>query len=650
MVCIQNKVCEKRELRDLCGITVLGGCAVFFGWYYKTAINKGQETSMAQWFIAAKKADFDKIAEEFHIDPVLARVIRNRDVAETQEIRRYLHGNKADLYAPELMKDMDKAVAILEKKIAEGARLRVIGDYDADGICSAYILVSGLAACGAKADTVIPHRIKDGYGLNDSLIEEASQDGIDTIVTCDNGIAAADPIAYANRLGMTVVVTDHHEIPYEVLEDGSRRFMLPEAAAVVDPKQENCAYPYKNICGAVVAYKLVQRLLERLGKDMADTLGDCGIQVPEDEQQHELMEELLEIAAFATICDVMELRDENRILVKCGLKNMMHTRNTGLKALIEVCGLEAKELSAYHIGFILGPCMNATGRLDTAKRALALLQSRDRAEAVSIAAELRDLNDSRKEMTIKGTQEAIEQIENSRLKQDKVLVVYMPQVHESLAGIIAGRIREKYGKPTFVLTLGEEGVKGSGRSIEGYHMYDEMTACKDCFTKYGGHKMAAGLSMKEEVVEEFRRRMNEQCRLTEADFEEKVHIDVAMPLAYISKGLIQQLALLEPFGVGNTKPVFAQKDVHILNGRILGKNKNVGKYGITDGCGNYFDMMYFGDLEAFHDFLVEKAGEYMVNRLYHGERVDIPISITYYPDLNRYGGKESVQIVMQHYR
>lgn len=600
---------------------------------------------MAQWFIAAKKADFNEIAKKYGIDPVLARIIRNRDVIEEEEIRKYLQGSREDLYDPSLMKDMDKAVAVLEQKIAEGVKIRVIGDYDADGICSSYILVSGLTACGAKADTVIPHRIKDGYGLNESLIEEAYEDGIDTIVTCDNGIAALEQIAYANRLGMTVVVTDHHEIPYEEQEDGSRRFMIPEAVAVVDPKQEDCGYPFKNICGAVVAYKLVQRMFERQLENGEEA--SKGLQQVE---QKELMEELLEIAAFATVCDVMELRDENRILVKCGLKNMMHTRNVGLKALIEVCGLEAKELSAYHIGFILGPCMNATGRLDTAKRALALLQSKERAEAVAIATELKDLNDSRKEMTVKGTQEAIEQIENSSLKEDKVLVVYLPQVHESLAGIIAGRIREKYGKPAFVLTMGEDDVKGSGRSIEGYHMYEEMTACKDCFVKYGGHRMAAGLSLKEEKVEEFRRRLNEQCRLTQEDFEEKVHIDVAMPLAYVSKNLINQLSLLEPFGVGNTKPVFAQKDIHILNGRILGKNRNVGKYGITDGNGNYFDMMYFGNLEDFHDYLVEKAGEYMVNRLDKGERVDIPISITYYPDINRYGGKESVQIVMQHYR
>jgi single-stranded-DNA-specific exonuclease RecJ len=591
---------------------------------------------MAQWFIAAKRADFDGIAERFHIDPVLARIIRNRDVVGDEEIRKYLWGSLADLYEPRLLKDMDKAVGLLQEKMEQGVKIRIIGDYDADGICSTYILVKGLEVCGAEVDTVIPHRMKDGYGLNDALIEEAAGDGIDTIVTCDNGIAAGKQIARAGELGMTVIVTDHHEVPYEEREDGSRVFLLPEAAAVVDPKQEGCAYPFKNICGAVVAYKLVQQLF-------TGVFGEGG-------KYGELLEELLEIAAFATVCDVMELKDENRILVKCGLERMRHTKNTGLKALIEVCGLEGKELSAYHIGFILGPCMNATGRLDTAKRALALLLSRDRAEAVRIASELKDLNDSRKEMTSEGVREAVDLIEGSSLKEDKVLVVYLPDVHESLAGIIAGRIREKYGKPAFVLTMGEDDVKGSGRSIEGYHMYEEMTACKECFTKYGGHKMAAGLSMEEEMVEVFRRKLNERCRLTEEDFEEKVHIDVAMPLSYLTKPLVEQLAQLEPFGVGNTKPVFAQKDVHILSGRILGKNRNVGKYQITDGRGNYYDMVYFGDLEAFHGFLAEKAGEYMVNRLYCGERVDLPVCITYYPDINRYGGKESLQIVMQHYR
>ena len=594
---------------------------------------------MAQWFVMAKKADFGKIAAKYHIDPVIARLIRNRDVVGDDEIYKYLKGGRGDLYAPLLLKDMDKAVEVLKGKIESGVRIRIIGDYDADGICASYILLKGLITCGAKADTVIPHRVKDGYGLNEALIEEAAADGVDTVVTCDNGIAAAAQIAYGKELGLTVVVTDHHEVPYEEGEDGNRIYQLPDAAAVVDPKREDSTYPCRNICGAVVAYKLVQQLMEEYGQS-----GNAR------DEKNEVMEELLEIAAFATVCDLMELKDENRIIVKCGLENMRQSRNLGLKALIEVCGVESGQLSSYHIGFILGPCMNATGRLDTAKRALELLQSKNRAEAVKIAAELKNLNDIRKEMTVKGTDEAIAHIEKEGLSEDRVLVVYLPEVHESLAGIIAGRIREKYGKPAFVLTKGEEGVKGSGRSVEAYHMFEEMSACKEYFTKYGGHKMAAGLSMREKDVEAFRKKINENCRLSDDDLEEKIHIDVAMPLSYITKELVQELKLLEPFGEGNRKPVFAQKDIHIVSGRVMGKNRNVGKYGVTDGGGSYFDMVYFGDLEAFDEFLVKKAGEYMVNRLYSGERVDIPLSVIYYPDINKYKGRESLQIVMKGYR
>lgn len=589
---------------------------------------------MSQWFVAAKKADFNKIAGKYHIDPVLARIIRNRDIIEDEDIRKYLTGGREDMYAPGLLKDMEKAVGILCDKIKQNARIRVIGDYDADGICSSYILIKGLTACGADADTVIPHRIKDGYGLNETLIEEAHAQGVDTVITCDNGIAAAEQIAYARRLGMTVIVTDHHEIPYEEDEEGRRRYILPAADAVVDPKQPDCAYPYKGICGGTVAYKVVQQLFLRM----------------QPAEEEKLLKELLEIAAFATVCDVMELRDENRIIVRCGLKDMPQTDNLGLKALIEVCGLEGKPLSAYHIGFVLGPCMNATGRLDTAERALSLLMSTDRGKAVETAVELKNLNDSRKEMTVKGTEAAMELIKQNGLDGDKVLVIYMPELHESLAGIIAGRIRESYGRPVFVLTKGEEGVKGSGRSIECYHMYEAMTGCRELFTKYGGHKMAAGLSMEEANIEAFRRKLNETCALKEEDFEEKVHIDVAMPLFYITKDFIRQLGLLEPFGMGNTKPVFAQKEIHIINGRIMGKNQNVGKYGITDENGVFYDMIYFGDMEAFRSFLTDKAGGEKVKRLYEGGRVDIPISITYYPSINSYGGRESVQIVMQNYK
>lgn len=587
---------------------------------------------MAKWFVTAKKADFNQIAAEFGIDPVTARLIRNRDVIGTENIRQYLRGEIRDLHDPRLLKDMDLAVEILRKKIAEQAGIRILGDYDADGICATYILYRGLTACGAEADTVIPHRIRDGYGINEALIREASEEGRDTIITCDNGVAAAEQIALANTLGLTVIVTDHHEVPYEELEDGSRRFLLPPAAAVVNPKQPDCGYPYKGICGAVVAYKLVSCLAESM----------------EIQGREEWLEELVEIAAFATVCDVMELREENRILVRYGLEKMKQSKNLGLRALMAACQVDPQKLKAYQIGFVLGPCINATGRLDTAQRALTLFGSRSWEEALETATQLKTLNEQRKDLTLQGLEAAIERIESSSWKDDRVLVVYLPELHESLAGIIAGRLRERYWKPVFVLTNGEEGVKGSGRSIDSYHMYDEMTLCKELFTKYGGHKMAAGLSMKEEDVDRFREKLNQCCRLTPDDLEEKLSIDVAMPISYLTEKLVEELELLEPFGTGNQKPVFAQKDVHIISGKIFGKNRNVGKYRITDGLAEY-EMVYFGDLQAFGRFLEEKAGKNTVERLYHGERVDIALSIAYYPEINTYRGNSSLQIRMTHY-
>lgn len=587
---------------------------------------------MAKWMLSAKKADFDKIAKEFNIDPVIARIIRNRDIIDKSDIRLFLNGTLNDLHDPRLLYDIEKAVAFILSKIEEGAAIRIIGDYDIDGICATYILLKGLEACGANVDTVIPHRIKDGYGLNDNLIEEAHNDGIDTIITCDNGIAAAPQVEYAGKLGMNVIVTDHHEVPYELMEDGSRKEVLPPAYAVIDPKQEKCTYPFDGICGAVVAYKFIQVLFdESSGKNL------------------ELLEELLEFAAFATVGDVMELLDENRIIVRFGLKLMMHTKNLGLKALIEVNGLKERPLSAYHIGFVLGPCINATGRLDSAVKALKLLTGSDFAGAVTIAGELKELNDSRKEMTNRGVEAAIELIENGPYKDDKVLVIFLPDVHESLAGIIAGRIKERYHKPVFVLTRGDEDIKGSGRSIEAYHMYDRMSQCKQLFTKYGGHSMAAGLSMPEENIAEFRETLNRNCDLSDEDFVEKILIDVPMPLSYINLDFVRQLKILEPFGNKNPKPVFARKDVRVLHGRILGKNSNVGKYRICDEYGKEFDMMYFGDLEKWHAFLDEAFGEKERERLYLEGSINIVIQIIYYPDINVYQGKESLQIVMQDY-
>ena len=590
---------------------------------------------MAKWMVSAKKADFNGIAKQFGIDPVIARILRNRDLVTEEEIDRFLHGTPEDMHSPYLLKDVEKAADIIRNKIAEQKKIRIIGDYDIDGVCSTYILMTGLQTCGAVADAVIPHRVLDGYGLNDKLIRDAYEAGIDTILTCDNGIAAATQITYAKSLGMTVIVTDHHEVPYEVQPDGSRKECLPDADAVVDPKQQSCAYPFDGICGAVVAYKLVQVLLDRMQNGR--------------EEAQQILQELLAFAAFATIGDVMELVDENRIIVKYGLPLIAHSGNYGLQALITVNGLQDKPLSVYHIGFVLGPCLNATGRLDTAARALQMFLTRDKAEAVTIAGELKELNDSRKGMTLQGTEQAIELIEQTALKEDKVLVIYLPECHESLAGIIAGRIRECYQKPVFVLTKAEDGVKGSGRSIDAYHMYDKMSECKELYTKYGGHKLAAGVSMPEENVEKFRRYLNEHCDLSAEDFEEKILIDVPMPMSYVTTDFVKQLSVLEPFGNGNPKPVFAQKNLYICKGRILGKNGNVGKYLVKDETGRQYDMIYFGNLDKWHDFLEEHFGQEEQDRLYQAGSDVIQISVIYYPDINVYQGRESLQMVMKDY-
>ena len=595
---------------------------------------------MAKWMVSAKKADFNGIAKRFGIDPVIARILRNRDLVTEEEIDRFLHGTPEDMHSPYLLKDVEKAADIIRNKIAEQKKIRIIGDYDIDGVCSTYILMTGLQTCGAVADAVIPHRVLDGYGLNDKLIRDAYEAGIDTILTCDNGIAAATQITYAKSLGMTVIVTDHHEVPYEVQPDGSRKECLPDADAVVDPKQQSCAYPFDGICGAVVAYKLVQVLLDRMTPESGNA---------DAEEVKRIRQELLAFAAFATIGDVMELVDENRIIVKYGLPLIAHSGNYGLQALITVNGLQDKPLSVYHIGFVLGPCLNATGRLDTAARALQMFLTRDKAEAVTIAGELKELNDSRKGMTLQGTEQAIELIEQTALKEDKVLVIYLPECHESLAGIIAGRIRECYQKPVFVLTKAEDGVKGSGRSIDAYHMYDKMSECKELYTKYGGHKLAAGVSMPEENVEKFRRYLNEHCALSAEDFEEKILIDVPMPMSYVTTDFVKQLSVLEPFGNGNPKPVFAQKNLHICKGRILGKNGNVGKYLVKDETGRQYDMIYFGNLDKWHDFLEEHFGQEEQDRLYQAGSDVIQISVIYYPDINVYQGRESLQMVMKDY-
>ena len=569
---------------------------------------------MEKWYVAAKKADFDKWAKEFHISPVTARILRNRDLTEESQIQKFLYGKLEDCYSPWLLKDMDRAVEEILKAVKEGLHIRVIGDYDVDGICSSYILTKGFQMLGAQVDTAIPHRIHDGYGLNEHLIEEAKREGVGMIVTCDNGIAAAPQIELANSLGMRVIVTDHHEVPYRE-EKGERQMVLPPADAILNPKQYDCPYPNKNLCGAVVAFKYIAALYERFG-------------VPAEE-----LEDYYELAAIATVGDVMDLQGENRILVKEGLYRLRNTKNQGLQELIRANSLEDAKITAYHIGFVLGPCINASGRLDTAARSLALLNAKTKEEAARLAGDLTALNQSRKALTEKGKEEAIRIIETTELKNDRVLVVYLPDCHESLAGIIAGRIREKYHRPAFVLTGGETSAKGSGRSIESYSMYEELVKCADLMIQFGGHPMAAGLSIEEKNIEEFRRRLNVNCTLTDEELRPKIVIDVPMPVSYITKELVEQISLLEPFGKGNTKPVFAQKNLRVLDHSIIGKNKNVVKLKLLDPQGISVEGIYFGEAEDFVNFIREKDS----------------ISVTYYPEINRFRGRESLQIIIQNY-
>ena len=574
---------------------------------------------MEKWFVAMKKADFNGIAEKYQISPIIARLMRNRDVVGDDAIDFYLNGTVEDLYDGLLMKDMDRAVDILKEKIEEGKKIRVIGDYDIDGVNATYILQQGLAGLGADVDTDIPDRIKDGYGLNQMLIDRALEDDVDTIITCDNGIAAMNEIAYGKENGMTIVVTDHHEVPY-LEENGEKKHLLPPADAVVDPHRADCEYPFKGLCGAAVAYKLVEVLYRVSGKS-------------EQEVEH-LQESLMENVAIATIGDVMDLVGENRVFVKKGLELLKTTKNEGLHALMQCTGVDTANLNTYHIGFVIGPCINAGGRLDTAKRALELLNASNRREAVTLAVDLKELNDSRKEMTEEGVEEAVRQIESSSWKDDQVLVVYLPECHESIAGIIAGRIKERYYRPTFVLTKGETGVKGSGRSIEAYDMFAEMSRCRELFTKFGGHKLAAGLSLEEEKVEVFRKRINELADLTEEDLQMKVSIDMRLPFPYINEELIHELKILEPFGKGNGKPLFAESKLRVIQPRIFGKNRNVLKCRLEDQQGNQMEAVYFGEVE---------------DCLRQMEKKQI-MSFTYYPSINEYMGRRTIQLTIVNYQ
>ena len=586
---------------------------------------------MQQWLLMNKKADFAAIGEKFKIDQVTARIIRNRDVIEENDIRKYLHGDMKDLYDPHLLKDGDRLVAILMDKIKEQKSIRIIGDYDIDGVMATYVLKTALDRCKANVSIQIPDRIHDGYGLNLKLIEKAKEDGVDTILTCDNGIAAMDEIAYAKELGMTVLVTDHHEIPFDDV-DGMRVYKQSTADAIVNPHQEGCAYPYKYLCGAAVAWKVVCLLYEGMGIDFAEA------------------EELLENVAFATVGDIMPLTDENRILVKEGIKRIHTTKNIGMKALIGQCGLEAYQIDAFHFGFVLGPCINASGRLDTAKRALELFFETNPVYAMQIANELVVLNEERKELTKEGVEEAIRFYEEHDCEKDDVLVIYLPNVHESIAGIIAGRIREKYYKPVFVLTKGADGVKGSGRSTEEYSMYEEMCKCQELFTKFGGHPMAAGLSLPEENVEVFRKKINELSSLGEMDKKQKVRIDVPMPLDYVSMDLVREFACLAPFGKDNTKPVFADKNIRIKRMWIMGKNRNVLKLSMITAQGKPVSGIYFGDIQRFCDYIEDKYGKETLDAAFTGRAEGLNLSMVYFPKINSFRGEEELQFEIQYYQ
>lgn len=586
---------------------------------------------MEKWMLHTKKGEFRKIAEQFGISPVLARIMVNRGVKEEEQIRKFLKGTMKDLYDPLQLLDMEKAVNLLQKAIDRKQTIAIASDFDVDGIFSSMILYTGFRKVGAECFIETPNRVTEGYGLNRRIVDESLKKGATLLITCDNGIAALDAVQYAKDNGLTVIVTDHHEVPFEEQEDGSRIFVKPVADAIVNPKQKECQYPFPKLCGAGVAFKLVQVLYERYS-----------VNIQEQRQ-------LVEYAAIATVADVMDLEEENRIIVKTGLKLLEHTENKGLQAILKVNQLDGKAISAYHIGFIIGPCFNAAGRLDTVKIALDLLMSENETEAMAIAQQLKELNESRKEMTVKGLEQAIEKIEHSSLSQDKVLIVKLESCHESLVGIIAGRIRERYNKPVIVFTDVEEGIKGSGRSIEAYNMFEELNKCKDLLTRFGGHPMAAGVSMETEKLVELRKRLNENTTLTEEDLCPIIWIDVPMPIGYITEDFVEQLELLEPFGKGNPKPIFAEQHFRFLSGAVIGKNKNVFKCKVLNDAGNRMEGIFFGDIEAFREYVITYFGEEEYNKMLDGEKNAIDLGLTYYPTVNEFRDQKTLQIVIQNY-
>ncbi|WP_458458894.1 single-stranded-DNA-specific exonuclease RecJ [Pseudobutyrivibrio sp.] len=588
---------------------------------------------MSKWILQRKAADYATLSAKLKVDPVIVRLMVNRGLSTYEEMEEYLHPTLNNLPDPHLFADMDEACELLMEAIDEGTKIRVVGDYDVDGIMSTYILTTALREVGADVDYAVPHRMVDGYGINPEMVQTAFDEGIRFIITCDNGIAAAPAIDLAKELGMTFVVTDHHEVPFELAADGVTKIQqIPHADAVVDPKRDDCNYPFKGICGAQVAWKLVDVLYEFLGieKEKADAF--------------------LQFASIATVCDVMELKGENRSTVYHGIKAIENTDNIGLNALLARNELKGKPLSCYHLGFIIGPCLNASGRLDTAGRAIELLMETDEAKALAMANELVELNGQRKTMTQTGIDRAKEQIESSDLKNDRVLVIYIPELHESLAGIVAGRIRETYNKPVLVITDAEEGAKGSGRSIPAYNMFEELTAVKDVFTKFGGHPMAAGVSLEKEKIDELRRRLNENCTLTEDDMQEIIKIDCDMPLSYITEGLIDSIDLLAPFGTGNSKPLFALKNIPVQKMAYMGKEGQYLRMSVETEKGETMTALMFRGVEDFERSVEEKYGEASWQGLFSGNSNGVTMDIVYEPSINEFRGNRSVQIIIENFK
>lgn len=585
-----------------------------------------------KWFIKNKKVNYNQISNKYGITELMSKLIINRDIINDDMIKSYINPDFDKLHNPRDMKDLEKAVEILGEKIESNKKIRIVGDYDVDGVISAYILYEALKRCDANVDYEIPDRIKDGYGININIIKQAKEDGIDTILTCDNGISAIEPIKYAKDIGITVIITDHHDIPFALEENGTRKFITPIADAIINPKQKDCNYKFKQLCGAGVAFKLVEVLYEKLNIHKKECY------------------KFIEFLAIATVCDVVDLIDENRIFVKKGLELINNTANLGLRELIRECEMNEKTLSVYHLGFIIGPCINACGRLDSAKEGLKLLLSKEENEANELAKSLVKLNQERKDMTLDGVEAAMEIVQKNNMINDKVFVIYIPDVHESLAGIIAGRIREKYNVPTLIITKSENGAKGSGRSIEEYNMFEELVKCKDLLGNFGGHPMAAGFSLKEENIDDFRRKLNKNTTLKDDDLLKKVTIDCILSLDSIDYELINDLERLEPFGKANSKPLFAEKNVKLLKATILGKNRNVLKFKLKTKFNKALDAIYFGDIYEFEEMINNKYSSEELQKLYDGAYNDVNMDLVFYPSINEYNGNANIQIVVQNYR